>query len=163
MWPVLAGQNAAYITEQLGLFRAGQRYNPIMTPQAQAIASDADIADIAAYFAAQTPTGGEADPAFVKDGEKIYRGGDRARRIPACMACHGPVGRGNAAAGYPALRAQQSVYTAAQLDAYATDARYKGETGTIGKSRNGFMMNTIAKRLSSDDMRNVASYVQGMR
>ena len=34
-WPTLAGQNAAYIREQLTLFRAGQRNNPVMYPMAQ--------------------------------------------------------------------------------------------------------------------------------
>ena len=33
------------------------------------------------------------------------------------MACHGPVGRGMPAAGYPALRAQHAVYLMAQLTA----------------------------------------------
>jgi len=162
-WPVLAGQNAAYIEEQLQLLRAGTRWNPIMSPQAMAIESESDVADIAAYFASQTPTGGEADPAYWKSGEKLYRGGDRARGIPPCVACHGPVGTGNPAAGYPALRAQQSVYTAKQLSDYASGARYKSESGTVGRSRNGHMMATIAQRLTADDMRDVAAYVQGMR
>ena len=35
------------------------------------------------------------------------------------MACHGPVGRGNPAAGYPALQAQHAVYTVKQLEDYA--------------------------------------------
>ncbi len=33
-WPSLAGQNAAYTREQLVLFRAGQRNNPVMYPMA---------------------------------------------------------------------------------------------------------------------------------
>jgi cytochrome c553 len=163
IWPVLAGQNAAYLEEQLHLFRSGIRYNPIMSAQAMAIASEDDIADIAAYFAAQTPTGGEADPSYWKDGEKLYRGGDRVRRIPACVACHGPLGQGNPGGGYPALRGQQSAYTIAQLTAYATGVRYQEESGKIGSSPNGSWMLAIAKRLAPEDMRNVASYAQGMR
>jgi cytochrome c553 len=163
IWPALAGQNAAYLIEQLTLFRAGTRWNPIMSPQAQAIASADDVADIAAYFAAQTPTGGEADPSYWKDGEQLYRGGDRARNIPACVACHGPVGVGNPAGGYPALRGQQAAYTVAQLTAYASDSRYKDEAGKIGTSPNGSWMLAIAKRLTPEDMRNVASYTRGMR
>ncbi len=163
IWPVLAGQNAAYLAEQLHLFRNGTRYNPIMSAQAMAIASEDDIADIAAYFAAQTPTGGEADPSYWKDGEKLYRGGDRARHIPACVACHGPTGQGNPGGGYPALRGQQSAYTVAQLTAYASGVRYQEESGKIGSSPNGSWMLAIAKRLAPEDMRNVASYTQGMR
>jgi len=163
IWPVLAGQNAAYLTMQLNLFRAGVRYNPIMSAQAMAIASEDDVQDIAAYFAAQTPTGGEADPSYVKAGERLYRGGDRERHIPACVACHGPVGKGNPAGGYPSLRGQQSAYTVEQLTAYAEGSRYKSESGQVGNSPNGAWMLSIAKRLSADDMRNVASYTQGMR
>jgi len=163
IWPVLAGQNAAYLVAQLKLFRAGVRYNPIMSAQAMAIASDDDVEDIAAYFAAQAPTGGEADPSYVKAGENLYRGGDRARNIPACTACHGPVGKGNPGGGYPALRGQQPDYTVAQLTAYASGDRYKNEAGVVGSSANGSWMLAIAKRLSADDMRDVATYTRGMR
>ena len=65
-----------------------------------------------------------------RPGEKLYRNGDRARGIPACAACHGPAGRGNPAAGYPALRAQHSMYLIKQLNAYSSDVRYgKNEHG----------------------------------
>jgi len=36
-----------------------------------------------------------------------------------------PVGRGNLAAGYPVLQAQQSVYVAKQLNDYATGALHR--------------------------------------
>src|ERR1700746_3054296 len=108
-WPRLAGQSAVYIAEQLRLFRSGVRNNPIMKPLASAL-SDQDISDLAVYYEAQSPTGLEADPSYWKSGEALYLSGDAKREVPACVACHGPVGRGNLAAGYPALRAQQSVY-----------------------------------------------------
>ncbi|HEX7416860.1 MAG TPA: c-type cytochrome [Steroidobacteraceae bacterium] len=161
-WPNLAGQNAAYIEEQLQLLRAGKRPNPLMMPMAQQL-SDQDIADIAAYYAAQVPAGLEADPSYWQAGEKLYRSGDMKRSIPACMACHGPLGRGNPAAGYPALRAQQSVYVVKQLGDYAAETRYRNASGTVLQSRNSVMMVTIAKRLAPEDIRDVASYLQGMR
>lgn len=161
-WPVLAGQNAAYITEQLHLFQKGARVNTLMAPQAATL-TDQDIADLAAYFASQVPQGKEADPSFWKAGEKLYRAGDRARSIPACKACHGPVGRGNPGAGYPAVRAQFSVYSAKQLADYASNARYTDANGVVQKSRNGYIMVTIAHRLTAEDIRDVASYMQGMR
>lgn len=165
-WPNLAGQNAAYIAEQLKQFRAGQRgATPnamVMTAQAAAL-SDEDIADLGAYFATQTPAGLEADPSYWKAGEALYRGGDLARGIPACMACHGPVGRGNPAAGYPALRAQHSVYTVAQLTAYASGTRYDDAAGASHDTKNAHMMETIAKALTAEDIRDLASYIQGMR
>lgn len=160
-WPRLAGQSALYIAEQLRLFKAGVRNNPIMKPLAGSL-SDQDISDLAVYYQSQTVSGLEADPSYWKAGYDLYRSGDKARNIPACVACHGPVGRGNLAAGYPALRAQQSVYVAKQLNDYASGARYTG-TNITAADPNSVMMLTIAKRLTPDDIRNVASYVQGMR
>ncbi len=161
-WPRLAGQSAVYIDEQLKLFKAQVRANPVMMPMASGL-SDQDISDLAVYFEAQTPQGLEADPSYWKAGQELYERGDRARNIPACAACHGPGGRGNLGAGYPALRAQQSVYVVKQLNDYATGARYSGAKKPAQPSRNGAMMLTIAKRLTPEDIRNVASYVQGLR
>ena len=160
-WPRLAGQSAVYIVEQLRLFRSGVRDNPVMKPLASTL-SDQDINDLAVYYEAQTPTGLEADPSFWRAGETLYLRGDRAHDVPACVACHGPVGRGNLAAGYPALRAQQSVYVVKQLNDYKSGGRYTG-ANAAGASRNGAMMFTIAPRLTPEQMRDVASYVQGMR
>jgi cytochrome c553 len=160
-WPRLAGQSAVYITEQLRLFRSGVRNNPVMKPLAAGL-SDQDIADLAVYYEAQTPLGLEADPSYWKGGEALYLSGDETRHVPACVACHGPVGRGNLAAGYPALRAQQSVYVVKQLNDYASGTRYTG-ANPAAASRNGVMMFAISRRLSPEQIRDVASYVQGMR
>ena len=161
-WPRLAGQSAVYISEQLHLFKTQVRANPVMMPMASGL-TDQDISDVAVYFEAQTPQGLEADAKNWKAGETLYRRGDKARNIPACVACHGPGGRGNLAAGYPALRAQQSVYVVKQLNDYASGARYSGAKNPAVPSRNGAMMLTIAKRLTPEDMSAVASYVQGLR
>jgi cytochrome c553 len=161
VWPRLAGQSAVYIAEQLKLFKSGTRTDPTMRPLAAAL-SDQDISDLAVYYEAQTPSGLEADPSYWKAGEAVYLSGDTARGVPACVACHGPVGRGNLAAGYPALRAQQSVYVVKQLNDYASGARYTG--ADIGHADpNSVMMLTLAKRLTPEEIRDVASYVQGMR
>lgn len=166
-WPVLAGQNASYVSEQLQLFKTSLRPNSLMLPIIASL-SEQDFLDLGAYFAAQTPQGGEADPSYWQAGEKLYRGGDQARGIPGCIACHGPVGRGNPAAAYPALRAQHSVYTVKQLNDYATQSRYvKDEQGRAKLDANlqarAQMMTTIAARLTPEDRRNLASYIQGMR
>ena len=161
-WPRLAGQSAVYIAEQLHLFKTQVRANPVMMPMASNL-SDQDINDVAVYFEAQTPQGLEADPKTVAAGATLYKRGDKARNIPACVACHGPGGRGNLTAGYPALRAQQSVYVVKQLTDYASGARYSGAKNPAVPSKNGAMMLTIAKRLTPEDMSAVASYVQGLR
>ena len=111
-----------YIVEQLQNFKDGKRNNPIMMPMAAPLSAQ-DMADLGAYFDTLTNTGLEADPSYWQAGEKLYRGGDKARGIPACMACHGPTGRGNEPAKFPALRGEQSVYIAKQLNNYATGAR----------------------------------------
>ncbi|GAC1453215.1 MAG: hypothetical protein PVS2B3_05050 [Steroidobacteraceae bacterium] len=160
-WPRLAGQSAVYVAEQLRLFRSGVRDNLIMKPLAASL-SDQDISDLAVYYEAQTPAGLEADPSYWQAGEALYLRGDRTREIPACVACHGPLGRGNPAAGYPALRAQQAVYVVKQLNDYANGTRYTA-ANPAQASRNGVMMLSLAKRLTPAQMRDVASYLQGMR
>jgi cytochrome c553 len=162
-WPSIAGQNAAYAREQIAAIRSGKRPNPLMQPLVQGL-TDQDIADLAVHYSQQTPSGREADPSYWKAGQKLYRGGDAARGIPACMACHGPVGRGNPAAAYPAVQAQYAVYTVKQLENYAIDARYaKDANGKTQSNANAQMMNLIASRLSAEDRRNLASYIQGIR
>src|SRR5271170_3031287 len=152
-WPSLAGLGADYIAEQLKNFKDGKRSNPVMTPNAANLSAD-DMADLGAYFDSLVNTGLEADPSYWQAGEKLYRGGDASRGIPACMACHGPTGRGNEPAKFPALRGQQSAYVVKQLNDYASGSRTTGPNG---------IMQTIAKRLSNDDIRNLASYMQGIR
>ncbi len=164
-WPVLAGQNAAYLESQLQHFHDKSRVDPtgVMPTQAAAL-SKQDIEDLAAYFAQQTPAGLEGDPSYWQDGEKLYRTGDSQRQIPACMACHGPVGRGVPAAGYPQLRAQHAVYLVQQLNEYAAGTRYTHDAkGVSSGGPNAQIMHTIASRLTPQDMRDLASYVQGMR
>ena len=163
-WPSLAGQNAAYVREQLAMFKARKRINEIMYPIVAPM-SEQDFADVAAFFAAQTPQGLEADPSYWKAGETLYKSGDPSRNIPACTACHGPSGQGNPAAGYPALRAQHAVYTVKQLQNYLTGNRYRdaSDPSIVNQARNSAMMTTIAARLSPEDIRNLASYLQGLR
>jgi cytochrome c553 len=152
-WPNLAGQGERYIVQQLKYFKEGKRNNPVMAPMAAPL-SDQDMVDIAGYFAVQKPTGLEADPSYWQAGQKLYRGGDSARSIPACIACHGPVGRGITPAAYPMLRGQHSVYTQKQLNDYAAGAR---------PGSNAQIMRTIASRLTAEEIRDVSSYIQGMR
>jgi cytochrome c553 len=162
LWPKIAGQNAVYIAEQLQLFKAGVRVNPDMLKIVNSL-SDKDLDSVAVFFQAQTPVGGEAEASVWQAGENLYRFGDPSREIPACTACHGPVGRGNTVSDYPALRAQFAEYVAKQLTNFASGARYSGAKPGAPTSRNGEMMATIAKRLNSTDIKEVAAYIQGMR
>jgi cytochrome c553 len=152
-WPNLTGQPEPYVVAQLQQFKQGARVNPLMTPMAAPL-SEQDMKDLGAHFSQQTPAGLEADPSTWKAGEKLYRGGDAARGIPACIACHGPQGRGNGPARYPALRAQHAVYAYNQLKAFASGGR---------KSSGNDIMQVVASRLTDDEMRALASYAQGLR
>lgn len=53
-YPNLAGQKEAYIVKQLSDFKSGARANPIMAGMAAPL-SDADMADLAAYFSSLSP------------------------------------------------------------------------------------------------------------
>jgi cytochrome c553 len=153
-WPNLASQHESYVAAQLQLFKDGVRTNPVMMPNALALTPE-DMADLAAYFSRQTLAGLEADPALLDTGARLYRAGDAARGLPACASCHGPAGKGNAPAQYPAIRNQHSLYAFNQLKAFAS-----GERKPV---RGNAMMQEIASKLSEDEMRAVASYTQGLR
>jgi nitrite reductase (NO-forming)/hydroxylamine reductase len=51
-YPNLAGQSAEYLAKQLDAFRSGMRKDSVMSPMA-ALLSDADVENVAAYFAGQ--------------------------------------------------------------------------------------------------------------
>ncbi len=52
LWPNLAGQKEQYLAKQIKAFRDGTRKDPMMAPMVAAL-SDDDIANLAAYYAAQ--------------------------------------------------------------------------------------------------------------
>jgi len=153
VWPSLAGQHETYLITTLKAFQKGSRSDVLMSAQAQAL-SDDSIADLAAYFAAQESLGRTADPKLVQAGERLYRGGNKEKNISACIACHGPAGRGNLPAAYPWLAGQHAAYTAKQLRDYASGAR------TSDKEQ---IMRSIGAKLSEDEIIAVSSYIQGLR
>lgn len=153
-WPKLAGQHSSYIAEQLADFKAGKRKNPVMLGQAAGL-SDEDMKNLGAYFATQKPVPGVASKDAVAVAQKLYRAGDAARGIPACAACHGPTGAGNAAGQFPRLGGQNGDYAAAQLKSYKA-----GERGAEGK---GQMMAAIAAKLSDQEIQALSSYISGLQ
>jgi len=153
LWPSLAGQHRSVIVQQLKNFQSGARQDPLMTAQAKPLATQ-DMLDIAAYFASQTRTIGEASKELVASGEKIYRGGNKETSLPACIACHGPQGKGNPAAKYPSVNGQKAGYSKKQLVDYKTAAR-KPEG-------NAAIMRDVASKMSDDEMGAVTDYMQGL-
>jgi cytochrome c553 len=153
-WPMLAGQHATYIVRQLRAFKNGERTDVTMKPFADLL-SEQDMLDVAAYFEAQTPTPKGADPALVGLGQQIYRGGVPTRGVAACIACHGPDGSGNPLAAYPRVSGQHSAYVTKQLNAYASGDR----RSDVDVNQ---MMRNVAGQLFEDEIRALASYVQGL-
>jgi len=153
-FPKIAGQGERYLIKQLKDIRDGARQVPEMTAFVTGL-SDEDIADISAYFAAQTPTGGGADEALVEKGKRIYMAGVEDKGIPACLACHGPAGAGIEAAGFPRLAGQHDAYTKAQLNKFSMNQRTND-----GDTR---IMRAIAERMHATEIEAVSSYIQGLR
>ena len=154
--PKLAGQHPQYTLNQLLDFKSGERSSPQMSPMAAGL-SDQDMEDIAAYYAQQTVSEGQisssVEDRVVELGERIYRAGDVGKGLASCMACHGPAGNGNPAAGYPSLASQHSAYTAAQLQAFKTETR-NNDTNAV--------MRDVSLKLTNDEIEAVSQYLQGL-
>ena len=82
--PSLAGQPVYFTHWQLIKFKDGRRKDPQMTPLVQSL-SDADMADLSAYYQAQTPRRRPAatDPAKVVEGQRLAD-------VHHCTSCHRP-------------------------------------------------------------------------
>lgn len=153
-YPKLAGQNEQYIVRQLMNFKSGTRANAIMAGFASSLQPQ-DMHDVGAYFFSRKSLPGVADQALAVAGGKLYREGDPTRNIPACMACHGPDGRGNPGAVYPQLAGQHADYVQKTLQAWHDGT-------TWGSDPHAQIMPTIAKRLTAADIAAVSSYLEGL-
>ena len=153
-YPKLAGQNEAYIARQLELFKTQKRQNPIMLGFASALSAQ-DMHDVGAFFATKRALPGVADDKLIERGQVLYRGGDAQLGVPACMACHGPDGRGMAGAGFPQLAGQWTDYVATKLKDWKAGTSW-------GEDANAKVMPAIATKLSEADINAVASYVEGL-
>jgi cytochrome c553 len=157
-FPKLAGQGQKYLYKQLVDIQDGARLVPSMVGQLDD-KSDQDLADMAAYYASQSRSGGQTNPALMALGEKVYRSGVAVRNVMACAACHSPKGNGNGPAGYPALAGQNAQYIVDQLRAYR-----KGYEDVTGRTNDGDakIMRTTAFGLSDNEIEAVASYIAGL-
>ncbi|WP_372759379.1 cytochrome c [Litorivivens sp.] len=159
-FPKLAGQNEKYLIKQMNDIKSGVRPVPTMAGQLDNMSAQ-DIADIAAYFASQNGSVGQANADLAKKGEAIYRGGIIERNIPACTGCHSPAGEGNAAAGFPMLSGQHAAYTEAQLKSFRAAAD-GDSSGRMNDGEETKTMRTIAFQLSDNEIKALAAYIQGL-
>jgi cytochrome c553 len=153
IWPRLAGQHASYLEKQLHDFKSGKRKDATMTAMVASLNED-DIKNIASYFSSQKPAAPKFDASVVEKGQDIYRGGITDISVAACMGCHSPNGEGNGPAVFPRLKGQHPEYVAAQLQ------KFKDGTRT---NDNAKMMQSLVKRMSSEEMKAVAAYVAAMK
>jgi cytochrome c553 len=168
-YPRLAGMPERYVAKQLALFKSGERNTgmaAVMMPMAAPLSAQ-DMRDLGAYFARQKPGAGIADDTVIAEGphkdmkfyqvgEQLFRGGDPARGIPACMACHGPAGAGNPGPAYPHIGGQQAAYVQRRLE------EYRAGTTNEREHHDFDVMATVARQLGDEEIRSLASYVQGL-
>jgi cytochrome c553 len=149
-WPNLASQNTAYLAKQIRDFQSGDRKDPTMSAMVGGL-SQADIIDIVAYFSAQAVKGDASAKSGA--GKRLYEGGNRYSRTPACASCHGPNGVGNGPGGIPGLVGQKAGYTAKTLRDFKSGARINDRSN---------MMQVIASKLSDKEIEAVAKFIAGM-
>jgi cytochrome c553 len=154
-WPSLAGQHPAYLERQMNLIQSNARPVPEMTAIVAGL-SEADFLDLAAYFSSQNRSNGVADEALVESGRRLFQAGNAETGVPACMACHGPVGEGNPLSGYPVLAGQQPVYTASLLTRFRAGEHWGDEDAP------SLVMVGVAARLTDREIEAVASYISGL-
>ena len=149
-FPRLAGLSAAYLDKQLHAFKQGSNKNPVMAAMAASL-NDADIKNVAAYYASLPPVSHAHAPADVplSAGKQLAIYGDMATRgLPACIQCHGPGGLGVGTV-FPALAGQTYSYIVAQIKAWNSAQRSGDPMG---------LMKHVATLLTEDESRSVAAY-----
>lgn len=152
-WPNLAGQHANYLIKQLHDYKeAKTRSAPIMASIALSL-TDEDIQTLSLFYAQLASAENKKSKQHQARGAAIYRQGDSHKHITACIACHGPNGRGNELAGFPVLSGQQPAYTIQQLTAF----KEKNRSNDMNS-----IMRDISAHMDLDDMTAVAYYLAGL-
>ena len=155
----LGGQYPAYIVKQIQDFRSGKRKHEFMKMMAAGI-SDADLADIAAYFATlpalagttRASTAAPPDATTHPAARQLYAQGDPARKLPACVVCHGEGGKGVAGVA-PVIGGQGQRYLEQQLQDWRNGSRNNSAGG---------IMNQLAAPLTDAEIESLARYVSEM-
>ncbi|WP_199155071.1 c-type cytochrome [Chromobacterium sp. ASV23] len=154
LFPRLAGQQAAYLQQQLQMFRAKSRSDDAAHDYMWGVAgglSDEQIMGVAAYFAAQKPAPNPAkrDENLIAAGKLIYEQGKESSGTPACQACHGPRAEGTDQG--PRLAGQHAPYLMKQLHVFESPQR-----------PSAVAMQAIIKTLSADDLHALTAYLQSL-
>jgi cytochrome c553 len=136
--PNLAGQNPAYLLEQIRKFGSGERKDQFMQGLIKVL-KDEERVQIALYYASVPVAPTPADAAQVAQGKVLFG--------KLCARCHGEQARGNEL--YPRLAAQKLSYLKSSI------TRYRDNTGV----RNNQLMTIATATLKNEDIVAVASYL----
>lgn len=152
-YPRLAGKPAGYLYNQLLNFRDGRRHYGLMT-QLIAPLSDAYLMEIAQYFSRlevpyPAPLPAAASPEVMRHGQQLVLQGDTARRLPACVQCHGQAMTG-VAPSIPGLLGLPRDYLNAQLGAWKAGQR---------RAHAPDCMKNVVDHLTLEDINAVASWI----
>jgi cytochrome c553 len=156
--PKLAGQFPEYLQKQLRDFmpqkgKKPARESAVMNGMAASL-SDTDVQVISSYYGGQAlKPAAASNKDLAAEGQKLWRGGDAAKGIPACAGCHGPAGAG-IPSEFPRLGGQYAEYVAAQLQAFRSGSRANDP---------GAMMRSVAAHLNDAQIKALAEYVAGLR
>jgi cytochrome c553 len=162
-FPRLAGQRPDYLYHRLISFERADPKDPYyaQSPMRSQVAnlSDADMRDLAVYYAAQTPTAtsaAAAQPAAAGKGQALFLVGDAMRGIPPCQGCHGADAGGTSIAtgqyaAYPSLRGQYSMYLVARLTSFHNNLPHD--------TTNDFIMSGVARTLDDDSIQAIAAWL----
>ena len=88
--------------------------------------------------------------AHAADGQKIFTQGGANPAAMACLGCHGPDGKGIAAAGFPRLAGLPAGYLSKQLHDWRDGTRKQP------------VMEPLAKALSEDEIKAVSAYLASL-
>lgn len=148
--PELAGQPVEYLARALREYRAGTRPSGYMIPAAYSL-TDAEISDLAAYYAQIVPRAAEieGDAARIARGAEIALRGVPSQDVPACTGCHG-----NGNPQFPHLAGQSERYLFGQLDLW--------QRGGRDLTGHGEIMSVIAERLTPGQIRDVSAYFSSL-
>ena len=144
--PSIAGQVGIYLHWQLLLYRDRRRADPQMAPIAAAL-SETDMADLAAFFAAQRPAPPTATP---PDAARVETG-RRLAESYHCNECHGRDFAGREYA--PRLRGLSREYLVAQMRGFK--ARTRGDLDGA--------MTQAAQPVADADIEPLADYIGAVK
>ncbi len=142
--PNLAGQNPAYLLEQVRQFAEGQRRNPFMEGMIKALKSDEKVGMVL-FYARQSVLVQKTDASAAL----IAKGKDYYNRI--CWRCHATDGRGNDK--FARIAGQQPVYL------HNTLTQYRAGSGV----RTDPLMGATTKLMTDADIDAVVAYVSSMK